>query len=103
MQHSDDFPHWAGGRGRFDRMNRIDRIPTRCPRSGTHPVDPVHPVKSSDPGGRPRSRTSGVLHASVVNFRPLPTLGMHTHEWVVHPHVWSATLLGVKVDAKPIA
>ena len=78
MQHSDEFPHLAGGRGRFDRMNRIDRMPTRCPRSGIYPVDPVHPVQSSDPGGRQRSRTSGVLRASVVNFRPLPTFGMHT-------------------------
>ena len=66
MQHSDDFPHWSGGRGRFDRMNRIDRMPTRCPRSGIYPVDPVHPVKSSDPGGRQRSRTSGVLRALYV-------------------------------------
>ena len=76
MQHSDDFPHWSGGRGRFDRMNRIDRMPTRCPRSGIYPVDPVHPVppvKSSDPCGRQRSRTSGDLRASVPCMFPKPS------------------------------
>ncbi len=73
MQHSDDFPHLAGGRGRFDRMNRIHRMPTRCPRSGIYPVDPVHTVKSSDPGGRQRSRTSGVLRASVPCMFPKPS------------------------------
>ena len=64
MQLSEDFPPFAGGRGRFDRMNRINRMPTRCIRGRIHPVDPVHPVQTSDPCSRQPSRTSRVLRTA---------------------------------------
>ena len=77
----DDWHHLAKGRGSIDRINRINRIPICCISDGDYPVDPVHPVQSSD---QHRSRafshmwSSPCLRVSVVNFRTLPTFVMHT-------------------------
>ena len=51
---SDDWHHFAKGRGRFDRIHRINRMPTCCISGENHPVDPVDPVdpvQSSDQHG----------------------------------------------------
>ena len=50
-QLSVDWQHFANGRGRFDRINRINRMPTCCINGENHPVDPVDPVQSSDQHG----------------------------------------------------
>ena len=47
--------------GRFDRINRMS---TRCMRDGNHPVDPVHPVKTSSSSGKV-GKVIGELHCSV--------------------------------------
>ncbi len=78
-----DWHHFAKGRGRFDRIHRINRIPRCCVSGGNHPVDPVHPVQSSDQhGSRAFSHmwSTPCLRDSVVNFRPLPIFVMRTPE-----------------------
>ena len=68
--------------GRFDRINRMS---TRCMRDGNHPVDPVHPVKTSSSSGKV-GKVIGELHCSVppcFRGQSLPTFLMHTRVKVV--------------------